>query len=276
MQTPVMMVHGMCCTGEVWSHYREFFEARGVRVFTPTLRPDLRVNVRQRAVPALGELGLDDYVRDLQLECKRIEAETGRKPAVIGHSMGGLLAQALAASDSVVAAVFISPAAPAGVRTLRMRGLWTGFKMLRALGLTRWFVKPDLRTTAVMVLNCMPRRQRRAIWESMVLESGKAFADFVHFPVDASKIHVPVLTVAATLDRLLPASLVRLTGRRYAAIGGEFREYAQHAHWLYAEPGWERPAADVFEWLERVTARHDMPSELPLRPDLRVGATTSA
>src|SRR3954470_1984081 len=125
MNTPVLMIHGMCCTGEVWSQFRSLFESRGVKVYTPTLRPELRVGMRARPPRALGELTLADYVSDLEQEVDQIEQETGMKPAVIGHSMGGLLAAALAARGRVSAGVFISPAAPAGVRTLRHRLFWS-------------------------------------------------------------------------------------------------------------------------------------------------------
>src|SRR5262245_49874332 len=110
MKTPVLMVHGMNCTGAVWSQFRSFYEAQGVRVYTPTLRPELRVPLTQRPPRELRELSLMDYVADLELEIERIVAETGELPVAIGHSMGGLLCQALAARGRLRAAVFISPA----------------------------------------------------------------------------------------------------------------------------------------------------------------------
>src|SRR4029079_6176849 len=96
MDTPVMMVHGMCCTGDVWQQFREFFEARGTRVYTPTLRPLARGTVNERPNRALREIGFAEYIADLEEEIARIERETGKTPVVIGHSMGGLLAQMLA------------------------------------------------------------------------------------------------------------------------------------------------------------------------------------
>ena len=88
---------------------------------------------------------------------------------------------------------------------------------------------------------------------SMVYESGRAFMALARWPIDESKIGVPVLTVAALGDRLIPARLVRLTADKYAAVGGEFREYAQHGHWLYSEPGWEKTAGEIYDWLARAT-----------------------
>jgi alpha-beta hydrolase superfamily lysophospholipase len=243
----VMMVHGMCCTDAVWAQFRAFFEARGARVHTPTLSPELRT--RTRPPRALRALAFDDYVGELEREALRIEAERGSKPAVIGHSMGGLLAQVLAERGLVSAAALISPSPPAGVRNLSSSVFWNAFGVGRRLGITPRAIFPERRFTDAMVFNALPVAERAAAHAAMVHESGRAFADLASYPVDESTIRVPMLTVAAGRDRLVPASVVRLTARKYERIGGEFLEYPEHAHWLYAEPGWEKPAADIHDWL---------------------------
>jgi alpha-beta hydrolase superfamily lysophospholipase len=254
MNTPVMMIHGMCCTGEVWSQFRSLFESRGVKVYTPTLRPEMRVGMRARPPRGLRDLTLADYVTDLEKEVDEIEQETGMTPAVIGHSMGGLLASALCARGRASAGVFISPAAPAGIRTFQSHLFWSSFSFAHRMGWTPPVMRPSQRTLDRMVLNMLPAAERAAVLEAMVHESGRAFADFAGFPIDEAAVRVPVLVVAAGRDRLVPASLVRLTGRKFAARGGEFREYPNHGHWLYSEPGWETPANDIFAWLATATA----------------------
>jgi pimeloyl-ACP methyl ester carboxylesterase len=249
------MIHGMCCTGQVWTQFRSFFEARGARVYTPTLRPEQRVSIHEKPPRSLRELSLDDYAADLEREVDRIEAETGQTPAVIGHSMGGLLAQVLAERDRVSAAVLISPAAPGGVYTPMTRVFWGAYALAHRVGLTAPIMRSNPRMLDNTVLNMMPKPERAAIGANMVYESGRVFAEFANYPVDERKIHVPLLTIAATRDRLVAAPVVRLIGRKYAAVGGEFREYPQHGHWLYAEPGWQEAAADIFGWLENATRR---------------------
>jgi alpha-beta hydrolase superfamily lysophospholipase len=255
MQTPILMVHGMCCTGQVWTQFRSFFEARGARVYAPTLRPLDRVGIHERPHRALANLSLNDYVTDLEEEVRRIQHDTGLMPAVIGHSMGGLLAQALAERQRISAAVLISPASPAGVRTLNTQVFWATRAVLDRFGWNAPMIRPRRRTTDFMVMNVMPPNERAAALDSMVWESGRAFDDFANFPVDETRIRVPLLTIAAGRDRLVPAKQVRRTAAKYAAVGGEFRAYPQHGHWLYAEPGWELAAADIYDWLERATLR---------------------
>jgi pimeloyl-ACP methyl ester carboxylesterase len=249
-----MMVHGMCCTGDVWANFRAFFEARGARVFTPTLRPDLRQTIRQAPNRGLGELGFTDYVRQLEDEVRHITQETGRRPVVIGHSMGGLLAQVLAERAAVDAAVFISPSAPAGVRDLTANLFWSGVALSHRLGLAPWAIKSSRALVDRTVFNCIPAAERTAAYDAFVYESGRAFKDLGHWPVDEKRVRVPVLTIAASRDRLVPAKLVRLTAKKYAAAGGDFIEYREHGHWLYAEPGWQKPAADIHAWFDKVLA----------------------
>jgi len=247
-KVPVMMLHGMCCTGEMWANFRAFFEARGASVHTPTLRPELRT--RERPPKELANLAFSDYVDDLEAQAQGLMAETGERPAVIGHSMGGLLAQALAERGRVSAAVFISPSAPAGARTPSTSFFWAGMRIGRALGLAPSAIMPQAGMTDRMVFNVLPPEERPAALARMVHESGRAFADLGNYPIDESRIRVPVLTVAATQDRLVPAALVRVTGKKYARVGGELREYGEHGHWLPCEPGWEKPASDLFDWLD--------------------------
>lgn len=253
LRAPVLMLHGMCCTGDVWRQFREFFEARGARVHTPTLRPELRV--RERPSRALRKLSFEDYVEDVVQIAAEIEQREGERPVVIGHSMGGLLAQALAERNKVQAAVFISPSPPAGVRTLAAHAWWATMAVGGAIGAVPSAILPARRTADSIVFNRVPHDERNAAFVGMVHESGRAFFDLGRFAVDEKNIRVPVLTVAASKDRLVPASLVRLTARKYAAVGGELLEYPDHGHWLYAEPGWEKPAAEIYDWLAaRTTA----------------------
>lgn len=254
MKPTVMMVHGMCCTGEVWSGFRGFFEARGAHVATPTLSPDVRTSVLQRPNPELKRVGFNQYIDELMAEAARLERETGVKPVVIGHSMGGLLAQILAERGAVQAAVLISPTAPSGVATPLHAVIRAFIKLVHALRVMPAVITPDRRGVSRMVLNAVPREERRAAYDGFVHESGRAFAEFLDWSVDLDKIRVPLLTVAAGRDKLVPAALVRRTGKRYQAVGGEQREYAAHAHWLYAEPGWQTPAAEIYDWLAAKTA----------------------
>jgi pimeloyl-ACP methyl ester carboxylesterase len=268
MKAPVLMLHGMCCTGDVWSNFRTFFEARGARVLTPTLRPDVRASILGKPNPDLRALGFADYADDVARESTRIAEVFGQRPVVIGHSMGGLLAQVLAERNLVEAAVFISPSAPAGVHDRVTRLFWSVVSLSNTLGIAPWAIKSRRRILDRTVFNVLPEAERAAARNAFVYESGRAFNDLGSWPIDETRIRVPVLTVAARRDRLVPATLVRRTARKFSTVGGEFREYAAHGHWLYGEPGWETPAAEIYAWLEQALARPRVPALKPVARQL--------
>ncbi|MEL6211937.1 MAG: alpha/beta hydrolase, partial [Pseudomonadota bacterium] len=126
MSRQVLMVHGVGCGGEVWDRMRPVFEGAGFKCTAPTLFPELRTVERpdEAGAAKLGALTLEDYVEAMS-ETAQALAEAGGegapRPAIIGHSMGGLIAQKLAERGDVSAAVFLTPAAPAGCTVTDLR-----------------------------------------------------------------------------------------------------------------------------------------------------------
>jgi alpha-beta hydrolase superfamily lysophospholipase len=251
MARSFLLIHGMCCTGDVWRNFRRFYETRGIRVFTPTLRPHDRV--RDRPPASLQALRFADYLQDLEQEIDRIEQLTGEPVTTIGHSMGGLLAQALAERNRPNAAVSISPTAPVDARTPQMVGFWAAFTFAYGFGFTPRTIIPLRPLADFFVFNQVPTEERILHYDDLVCESGEAFADFRIHRIEEHKVKIPLLTIAAGRDRLVPPELVRLTANRYERIGGTFKEYAHHGHWLFGEPGWETVAADILDWVEAST-----------------------
>ena len=101
------MIHGAFCGPWSLDGLKEKFEAAGYRVTAPALR----FHDVKPAPAALGTTGLDDYAADLEEEIEALKAP----PILVGHSMGGLLAQMLAARTDVAALILLAPSAPWGV-----------------------------------------------------------------------------------------------------------------------------------------------------------------
>lgn len=57
-----------------------------------------------------------------------------------------------------------------------------------------------------------------------------------------------MLVIGATEDNITAARMVRKIAGKYRA---EYKEYDGFAHMIVREPGWERDAEDVANWLER-------------------------
>ena len=90
MPETIFMIHGMFVKGNYWDKFKAFFEEKGYACITPTLRFH-DIAPTDKPDPQLGTTSLLDYADDLQQEIE----ELNQVPIIMGHSMGGLLAQIL-------------------------------------------------------------------------------------------------------------------------------------------------------------------------------------
>jgi pimeloyl-ACP methyl ester carboxylesterase len=254
MAETIVMIHGMWVNGSYWEHVKTYFEGRGYRCLAPTLRHHDRPP-GEPPHPDLGRTSLLDYAADLEAELRRLEAP----PILMGHSMGGLLAQLLAARGLARAAVLLTPASPAGIVAIRV-------SVLRSFlsGMLRWgFWRNPYRQTygeaVYSMLHLLPAEARRRIYEGMGYESGRAACEIGFWPldprraarVDAAAVNCPLLVTGASQDRITPVPIVRKVASRYGALA-TYREFPDHAHSLLHEQGWEEVAQACASWLEQV------------------------
>ncbi|MEQ8281988.1 MAG: alpha/beta hydrolase [Parvibaculum sp.] len=255
----VMLVHGMWSRPHVWDNFRTFFEARGYRVVVPALRH--RAEPGADPHPELGVTSIADYADDLAAEIRNL----GHKPVIIGHSMGGLLAQILAARDLVHAAVCLASAHCAGYMSFDPGPLWIFRKQTLS---SRFWERPQLPSLDTMsygVLNGLPPAERDAVYGTLVPESGRAFFEIAYWffdrrratTVNPADVSCPLLMLTGVDDRLTPAHMTKRVVEGYAGRA-MLETLPGHAHWLPAEPGWERIAertAAFFEAEAPVLAR---------------------
>jgi len=255
MAKTLLMIHGVGCGGEVWDRMIPAFEADGWTCEAPTLFPDRRV--KENPPANLAELGIDDYVAAMEAKAREIAKATGEMPAVIGHSMGGLIAQVLAEKGVVSQAVFLTPAQPKGCAVIGPSVAFTFLNILIRQDRTKsykvWRTGFDFGVT-----NCVPKRLREEIYSHALYDSGKVYGDLTDgIEIDESKITIPTLTIAAGKDRATLATAVRKVAMKYshAQVPGDFLEYPQNAHWIVDEPGTDKVAADIVAWLARTRTK---------------------
>jgi len=247
----LVMIHGMFVGPWCWDSFRAYFEARGYRVVTPTLRyHDIPLNAP--ADPRLTETGVLDYAADVEKEIRTLPA----KPVLIGHSMGGLIAQILASRGLAKAAVLVAPAFPRGVSPLSWTGLKSAWMNVGRWGSWNEPIRPTFEGTVYSSLHRMPPEQQRWVYERLSYESPKAALEIGFWfldrkkatEVDETRVTCPVLTIAAEEDRLLPPSIVRKVHEKYRAVS-TYLEFPGRDHFLIAEPGWEEVAGLVERWV---------------------------
>jgi pimeloyl-ACP methyl ester carboxylesterase len=247
----LLMIHGIGCDAGAWDRMKPLFEAGGWRCEAPTLFPELRV--KENPSPKLSQLGLSDYISAMEAEAQRLSARDGAKPSVIGHSMGGLIAQVLAERGAVSKAVFLTPAQSKDCSVIGLPVAYTFLNVILSQD-RRKAHKVWKRGFRWGVLNAVPKDRHDGIYAGALYDSGRVYGDITDgILVDEARVHVPTLTIAARRDRATLPAGVRKVAAKYARspVQGEFREYPGHAHWIVDEPGTDKVVADILAWLAK-------------------------
>lgn len=257
MTNTILMIHGVGSSAEAFVKLAPAFRERGWRVETPTLRADLRPH--EKPTEALSKVSLADYLADVTAIARKLAAETGAKPVLLGHSMGGLLVQKLAEAGLGAAAILVTPASPPDARAGRALAQAVTFANILFTG------RPDARSHRIWkygftwgVMNCVPKARHAALWKGNLYDSGRVYADLAYPSedpnrtafVDEGKIKVPMLVIGAAKDRTTPIADVRLVAQKYGRVGADYVEYAANAHWIVDEPGTDKVIDDIAGWLD--------------------------
>lgn len=245
MVKTIVMTHGAFCGGWVFERFRKPFEAAGYRVLTP----DLPGHGLEDRTSTAG-VGINDYARAIADICEGCDSP----PVLVGHSMGGLVAQLAAARTPVAGLILLAPSPPWGVAGGSMEEAVSAVG-LYALG-PYWLqaVDPDYALAKLYSLDRMAREDRRAVFQRMVPESGLALWQTLNWWLDpfmttmvpAGAITAPVLTIAGGRDVIHPPATVKQTA---AKLSADFKVVRDMSHWLPGEPGWEEVAELCLAWM---------------------------
>lgn len=124
---PVVFVHGLWLLPSSWDRWAKVFEDAGYTALTPGWPDDPDTVDEANAQPEAFARKTVGQVADHFAEIIR---GLNRKPAIIGHSFGGLLAQILAGRGRSAATVAIDPAPFRGVLPLPISALKSAWPVL--------------------------------------------------------------------------------------------------------------------------------------------------
>lgn len=246
---PVLMIHGAFCGPWSLDGFKRAFEKAGYKVKVPALR------FHDGAAPpdALATTGLADFVADLEQEIAALD----EAPILLGYSMGGLLAQLLAARRAPRAMILLATCSPWGVPPSTLFEIGSAQAMLLSTGFWNRILEPNRDAALAASLHQLPREERDAVFSRLVPESGRATFEVLHWgldmkrasEVDCGKITCPLLLLSGGEDRINPPGTVARTAALY-------KDRATHeifpgmGHWLIGEPGWEKVAARAVAWAD--------------------------
>lgn len=197
----------------------------------------------------MGELTLADvyghYIQTL--------TDENEPPIVIGHSLGGLIVQKLAADGLIRVGVAICSVAPN-----KMLAFDWGFLRNSAL-ITNPFAGSDPYEMTPEgfhqnFANTLSEGESNKNYKEFAMhESRQVLRDIMgeEGEVDLKKPHVPLLFIGAEKDEIIPASLVRKNAHAYEDERShhEYTEFGGRGHFICGEPGWQEVAERVANWL---------------------------
>ena len=126
--TPAVFIHGLWLLPSSWDNWAEFFKKAGYVPLTPDWPDDPETVEEARANP---EVLAGKKLREVADHTAEVIAGLERKPAVMGHSTGGLLAQLIADRGLSAATVAIDPGPFRGVLPLPYSTLKVSAPILR-------------------------------------------------------------------------------------------------------------------------------------------------
>jgi non-heme chloroperoxidase len=241
---PVVLIHGFNGGAWFWENYQPMLARHGYESHAINLRG----HHGSRPVRDIGKVPVHDYVQDA-LEVARSLADGRGRPIVIGHSMGGLIAQKVAEAGACSAAVFISSAPPRWIPIVSWLLVKKQMKYARQI----FFFEPILPSRGDaddLMFNRTPLPDRDVQFARLVPESGRAGFDlsFGTVAVRESRVTAPTLVVTGTDDHFVAPRVARALARKYKS---QLREYDTFAHHIITEPGWEKPCSDIIQWMDQ-------------------------
>jgi non-heme chloroperoxidase len=250
----VLLIHGAFAGAWTFERLRGALQRQDWRCHAPDLPFHGEAFAGREPHPELRRQGLAEYRQFLE----RAIARLPEKPVIIGHSLGGLLAQQLAARQLARAIVLLAPSPPSGVWQHSKTELQAAIGVLWHTGeLWRKAVQPEWHAAALYSMDRMPPALQRQAFARLCPESGRALFETLHWWLDwhgasrvpAYRIDVPVLVVVGEEDKVNSPGTCQAIARRYGNRA-TYRTIPQMSHFIFGEPAEPQLTAVVTDWLE--------------------------
>jgi non-heme chloroperoxidase len=259
-RTPVVFIHGLWLLPSSWANWVDLFQRAGYAPLTPDWPDDPDTVAEARAKPDVLAKKTLKQIADHTTEV--IEA-LDRKPAVIGHSTGGLLAQMLAGRGLSAATVAIDPGIfrgvlPVPISTLRTAGAFLVNPRTRGRAITLTFDQFKYGWA-----NALEDKEAKELYDTFhvpgsgisLMQMGNANLN----PRTESKVDTknsdrgPLLIIEGEKDHTVAPAIANAAYKRQRRNPGvtEFVRIPNRGHALTIDHGWRDVAQPALDFVTR-------------------------
>jgi pimeloyl-ACP methyl ester carboxylesterase len=253
----IVLIHGLWLTALSWENWVGRYRARGYRVLAPNWPGmDARIEELRRHPSAIARLG----VTEIADHYDHLIRGLGHPPAIIGHSVGGLVAQILLDRGVGAVGVAIDPAPVKGSVRLPLPLLRLGFPVLRNPAHGYRAIRLTWGQFQHVFANTLSQQQAAAVRERYYVPApGRTVRQvgFAGFSRDAATSvdfnggqRAPLLLIGSGKDHLFPVTVTRSSFLLYrqSAMVTAYKEFPGRSHYTIGEPGWEEVADYALRW----------------------------
>jgi non-heme chloroperoxidase len=258
--TPVMFIHGLWLLPSSWDDWAKVFEEARYVALTPDWPDDPETVEDARAEP---EVLANKTLKQVADHTTEVIKALDKKPVIMGHSTGGLLAEMLAGQGLSAATVAIDPGVFRGVLPLPL-------SVLRGVG--PFLINPRNRGRALTLTfdqfryswaNALDEEEAMELYDKFhVAASGVSLAQMANAnlnPWTESKVDTknpdrgPLLIIDGEKDHTVPWSIANAAYKRQKGNPGvtEIVKISNRGHSLTIDHGWREVAEIALNFVKR-------------------------
>ena len=257
---PVVFVHGLWLLPGSWQRWAEAFEEAGYIALMPDWPDDPATVAEANANPGVMAGKTVGQVAD---HFSAVIGQLERKPAVIGHSFGGLLAQILAGRGLSAVTVAIDPAPFRGVLPLPLSALKAAWPVLNNPSNRHRAVPLSYEQFRFAFANAVGEMEAQALYRDYAVPGSGAplfqaaaanLNPWTEAQVDTlNQERGPLLVISGEKDNTVPWAVANAAFRQQQANPGltEIVEMPGRGHSLTIDSGWREVADTALAFVRR-------------------------